>query len=176
MATMTNDDVRRWRLDRLIDEAGGVGALAGKLGISASQVSQWRNASPDSKTRKPRGMSDGTARRMEHAFGKHTGWFDTPPSDDELLLYPVLSGHAAMHDDAEGDAEARIAILEEAIRAGAKAAGVTPSVVVGSIEAMRKRVRLEISGEPHDGAVSNDPVEEWNGPDSHPSHGRRGAA
>lgn len=76
---MTNDETRRYRLNELITEHHTVAALARTLEVSPSQVSQWRNASPDSKTGKPRTMSDGAARRIEDKCGKARGWMDTPP-------------------------------------------------------------------------------------------------
>lgn len=76
---MTNDEIRRYRLNELIAAHQTVAALARLLGVSSSQLSQWRNASPDSKTGKPRTMSDGAARRLEDACHKPRGWMDTPP-------------------------------------------------------------------------------------------------
>lgn len=82
---MTNDEVRRYRLGLLIEEFGGVGKLATALEKSSSQVSQWRNASPDSKTGKRRAMNDDTARYIEKRAGKARGWLDIPP---EAILAP----------------------------------------------------------------------------------------
>lgn len=76
---MTNDEIRRYRLNDLIGEYRTIAALARHLGISPSQISQWKNASPDSKTGKPRTISDGAARRMESECKKERGWMDTPP-------------------------------------------------------------------------------------------------
>lgn len=77
---MTLDEIRRANLRTVISEIGGVAALATKIGASASQVSQWVHAAPDSKTGKPRGMSHDTCRRIEVAGGKPRGWMDTDPA------------------------------------------------------------------------------------------------
>jgi transposase-like protein len=77
MATMTNDEIRRAKLAELISDAGSVAAVARALGVSSSQISQWKNASPDSKTGKPRVMQDSSARRMEDVFSKPRGWMDS---------------------------------------------------------------------------------------------------
>ncbi|MBR0568384.1 LexA family transcriptional regulator [Azoarcus sp. L1K30] len=106
---MTNDEVRRENLGILIDLAGGVGKFASLLGVSGSQVSQWKNASPDSKTGKPRSMQDATARRIETIFHKPRGWMDqqhgtllaeahetlNSPSDDEYALIAQYTAKGA---------------------------------------------------------------------------------
>jgi hypothetical protein len=102
-STMTNDEIRRENLRILVSETGGVAKLADRLGISGSQVSQWKNASPDSKTGKPRAMQDESARRLENACGKPRGWMDQQHSIDtaEPMVYPlrneVLSPSTNIH-------------------------------------------------------------------------------
>ena len=73
---MTNDEIRRANLITLIAKAGGVGKCADALGLSSSQVSQWKNGSPDSKTGKKRTIGDDSARKIEIAFGVPRGWLD----------------------------------------------------------------------------------------------------
>ncbi len=80
----TVDDIRRERLATLISEAGGVAKLANKLGKSSAQISQWLNASPDSKTGRPRGMRPDSCREIESACGKQTGWMDAAPELSHL--------------------------------------------------------------------------------------------
>lgn len=55
---------------------GSVRAVADALGKSSAQISQWLNASPDSKTGKPRNISAVSARDIEEKLGKPRGWFD----------------------------------------------------------------------------------------------------
>lgn len=80
---MTNDEINRENLELLIKEAagnesgwGGVGKVARRLDVTSAVVSQWRNASLDWKSGKPRSMGDETARRLEAAFNKPRGWMD----------------------------------------------------------------------------------------------------
>lgn len=73
------EKVRRENLLRLASENGGPAALARALGDkSASQISQWLNASRDSKTGKPRSISNASAREIERLLGKPNAWLDTP--------------------------------------------------------------------------------------------------
>lgn len=74
----TAHETRRANLQVLIGEAGTQAALAAKLGITPAQVSIWVNASPDSRTGRPRGISDASARRLEKVMGKPRGWMDQP--------------------------------------------------------------------------------------------------
>lgn len=76
----TIDDIRRTNLQRLVKQAGGVGRLAEQIGKDPSQLSQWLNASPDSKTGKPRGIRSATCRAIEHARGLPEGWLDAQHS------------------------------------------------------------------------------------------------
>lgn len=70
------DAIRRENLRTVIDELGSAAKLARALGVSAAVVSQWVNASPDSKTKKPRGISHQSCRRIERAAAKPAGWMD----------------------------------------------------------------------------------------------------
>jgi hypothetical protein len=72
------EEIRRYRLQLLIDEYGSIAALAQKLDRQPAQVSQWKNASIDPKTNKPRHMKSDTARRIEACTGKPDGWMDQP--------------------------------------------------------------------------------------------------
>ena len=72
------EDIRRARLNLLIDEYGSIAALAQKLDRQPAQVSQWKNASIDKATGKPRAMKSDTARRIEACTGKPNGWMDLP--------------------------------------------------------------------------------------------------
>lgn len=76
----TIDDIRRTNLQSLVKQAGGVGRLAEQIGKDPSQLSQWLNASPDSKTGKPRGIRSATCRAIEHARGLPEGWLDAQHS------------------------------------------------------------------------------------------------
>jgi SOS-response transcriptional repressor LexA len=80
----TIDEIRRENLALLIAQAGGAGKLAAKIGKSPSQISQWLNASLDSKTGKPRGMRPESCREIEAAFNKPKGWMDVPQKQEAL--------------------------------------------------------------------------------------------
>lgn len=72
----TTDEVRRENLALLVDAAGGPTSFAARIDRSQSQVSQWLNASPDSKSGKPRTISSSSCRYIERAIGKPDGWMD----------------------------------------------------------------------------------------------------
>lgn len=74
----TNDEIRRARLALLIAEAGSAAKFAERAGKAPPQISQWINASPDSKTKRPRTMSDDAARELEKRLGLPRGWMDQP--------------------------------------------------------------------------------------------------
>jgi hypothetical protein len=74
----TIDAIHRHRLALLIKEAGSQAKLAALSGKSAAQISQWLNASKDSKTGKPRAMDRSTAREFERVCKKPPGWMDQP--------------------------------------------------------------------------------------------------
>lgn len=80
----TIDEIRRERLAILRKEAGGVGALAERLGKNFSQVSQWLNASLNSGTGRPRGMSDDVCREIEEKCDKPRGWMDADPEKIDI--------------------------------------------------------------------------------------------
>ena len=68
----------------LVEEYGGVQALADVLKKSHSQVSQWKNASKDSKTQKPRTISKEMAKYIEDACNKPPGWMNTDHSSHHI--------------------------------------------------------------------------------------------
>jgi hypothetical protein len=72
----TVDQIRRQRLAELVKQSGGVAALASRIEKSAAQLSQWLNASPDSKTGRPRGMRSESCRQIERKCGYPPGWMD----------------------------------------------------------------------------------------------------
>jgi len=74
----TIEAINRGRLALLIKEAGSQAKLADITKKSAAQISQWLNASKDSKTGKPRSMDASTRRELEAKCGKPTGWMDQP--------------------------------------------------------------------------------------------------
>lgn len=76
MGMKTIEEIRRQKLRLLAEERGGSAKLASFLDISPAQLSQWINASPDSKTGKPRAVSTSSARTIEMKCGKPTGWMD----------------------------------------------------------------------------------------------------
>lgn len=93
----TVDVLRRENLHILASESGGPSQLADDLCKSKSQISQWLNASPDSKTGKPRTISNASAREIEGKKGKPFGWMDTPhPTDTDSL--PAATSPAQQMD------------------------------------------------------------------------------
>jgi hypothetical protein len=81
---MTIDETRRANLLILIKEAGSITALAELLHHnSATQVSQWKNASTDHNTGKPRSISTRSARRLEEVCKKPAGWMDSVQQEEE---------------------------------------------------------------------------------------------
>lgn len=80
----------------MIKAAGKIVTLADKVGKSPSQISQWKNASPDSKTRKPRQISSEIARALEDATGLARGWMDQPHDGVVLTLTKTKTLTAAI--------------------------------------------------------------------------------
>ena len=69
-------EIRRANLELLIRAEGTAGAVAGRVGTSEVYLSQLRRGTPDAKTKRPREMGTGLARRLEAEFKKATGWMD----------------------------------------------------------------------------------------------------
>jgi hypothetical protein len=88
----TIDQIYRDNLRLLVKEAGSQEALSTIIEKSAAQISQWLNASKDSKTKKPRSMSRATAREIERRCQKPEGWMDQP---HELTVPPEGADHGA---------------------------------------------------------------------------------
>lgn len=90
------EETYRARLRMLVEESGTQRALADRIHKSPAQISQWLNASPDSKTGKPRSMDRGTAREIERLFPKPEGWMDQAvgaiASDEPQVPTPRLNG------------------------------------------------------------------------------------
>lgn len=86
----TIEETRVKRLNILISEYGTSAALAELLGIQEGQLSQWRNRSIDSKTKRPRSISSDSARLIEERTGKPLGWMDQPVySNNQKLDHAV---------------------------------------------------------------------------------------
>ncbi len=71
-------EIRRTNLERLAEEAGSLDAVAERADTNAVYLTQIRTRYPDRRTGRPREMGSRLARRLEKAFGKPTGWMDTP--------------------------------------------------------------------------------------------------
>lgn len=78
------DVTRREKLGLLIKEAGNQAKLSEQIGKAPAQISQWLNASVNSRTGKPRVMSNAIAREIELKVGKPAGWMDQPADTDDL--------------------------------------------------------------------------------------------
>lgn len=72
----TTFEIHKENLEALVEEFDSVTAVAKMIGCSDSQYSQWLNGSTNSGTGKPRGMRPASARRIEKACGKPSGWMD----------------------------------------------------------------------------------------------------
>ncbi|WP_422096865.1 hypothetical protein [Variovorax sp.] len=153
----TIDAIHRHRLALLIKEAGSQAKLATQTGKSAAQISQWLNASKDSKTGKPRAMDRNTAREFERACGKPSGWMDQPigaPSAvaaNEPSVFEVLTQEERelLDDlrvliDEERD-EIRMLVAERARKARAYLARMagTKLPIVAKSAAERNRLKAE---------------------------------
>lgn len=77
----TAEQIRPIRLAQLVKQCGGVVGVAAVLKRSSSQVSQWLNQSLDSKSGKPRTISNASARYIEKCFDKPAGWMDSLDED-----------------------------------------------------------------------------------------------
>jgi len=73
--------IRQENLDRLIEEAGGVTALALLLDTHKSHLSAMRNGS--------RGVGDELAERMESVMDKGAGWMDQQHAPEGVIVPPV---------------------------------------------------------------------------------------
>ena len=87
----TVEVTRREKLAILIGEAGSQSALSEKIDKAPAQISQWLNASTNSKTGKPRVMSNAVAREIELKIGKPQGWMDQPIA--ATLTPPGVTDH-----------------------------------------------------------------------------------
>jgi len=92
----TVEEIRRLRLAALVSEVGTVVRVANTIKRGSAQVSQWLNASPDSRTGKPRTISNASARLIERAFDKPVGWLDHfsefPPAPEQAAVVRIESG------------------------------------------------------------------------------------
>ncbi len=128
-------EIRRDNLERLIVEKQTLAALAEAAGTSSVYLSQIRNRSLDSKTRRPREMGAAMARRLEEVCGKPPGWMDhdngvafsgsTPPAheppaargSDEVLYLNTVPPLKTVEEIMNGTAgeEFRFALTDDAI-------------------------------------------------------------
>lgn len=79
----TVSKIRVDRLNALIKEMGGTRLFCEKIERSEAQVYQWINQLADSKSGKPRSISNASARRIESICGKPVGWLDQPIKSNE---------------------------------------------------------------------------------------------
>lgn len=90
MCVKTSDEIRRYWLTRISQEHGGPTKLNRLLGRKDrdATINQLINASPDSKTGKPRSVGAEFARNIEKALGLERGLMDTDP---DLAPWPFES-------------------------------------------------------------------------------------
>lgn len=117
-------EIRHARLLEAIELAGTIEALASKAGVSPAYLSQLKNKLPDSKTKKPKGMGDAVARRIEAALKKSRGWMDArneAPNDEISRLKADIIDelHQLSKDDLEQilhEAKSRRPVAKEFIK------------------------------------------------------------
>lgn len=83
---LTSTEIRRERLQRLIDAHGSIAALNVALGWARTdpKLAQIRNANPRPGRDKPYQMGDAMAREIEEKLGLERGLMDTPITYAEL--------------------------------------------------------------------------------------------
>lgn len=69
-------EIRLVNLELLISEFKTAEAVANKANTNPVYLSQIRNRTPDSKTKRPREIGEPLARKLELACGKERGWMD----------------------------------------------------------------------------------------------------
>jgi hypothetical protein len=112
--------------------------LADLLNKNPAQLSQWINASKDSKTGQPRSMEKKTAREIEASLGLPSGWMDQPITEGELADLPDLVQSsikpliAAGSDAPPARADVRVN-LREGLEALASACEAMPANVRASV-------------------------------------------
>jgi len=91
------DTIEETRLKRLLmlmrefgNECPTKILFAEKIGKSDSQLNQWINQAPDSRTKKPRSINSQSAREIEGACGKQRGWMDQPVMDEIEKLIDAI--------------------------------------------------------------------------------------
>lgn len=136
----TIDDIRRANLITLIRGFGTAAALEAVSGISASMLSQWKQGSPNSKTKKPRQISGASCRRLEAASGKPPGWMDQDHEAAEQAR-PPTTGSAGLQ---------RMPSLPDALTtlSAALAEDLAPTVRESVARALAALAEHE--GDPHD--------------------------
>lgn len=111
--------IHRANMAILVDECGGTTALGDKIGVSASQISQWLNGSINSGTGKPRGMHPNSCRKLEGACGKPVGWMDKSHAPDDAGAN-ALGGADAQVENVVSDKPAVNSNLQQALLDQAK--------------------------------------------------------
>ncbi len=86
----TSPEIRVDNLRSLVTEYGGIVRLAEKIEKAEARISQWLNFAKNSKTGRPRRMSDDMARLIEEKCGKERGWMDHDHSDFGLEQFRKL--------------------------------------------------------------------------------------
>jgi phage repressor protein C with HTH and peptisase S24 domain len=107
-------EIRRDNLLLAIDRCKTITALADAAGVSAANLSQVKNRTPESKTGKPKGMGDSLARKIEKALGEPEGWMDVEHADNSADAY-----HNSSQSDTpnRGDAK-RLTSVRKDVRGG----------------------------------------------------------
>ena len=100
------EDIRRRALAVLVSRHGSVRKLAAALERSESQLSQWLNASPDSKTGKARNISTSSCRYIEDKLSLDRYWMDSDHSGEGHDVGKVA------HDMSQAKPTVRIRRLE----------------------------------------------------------------
>jgi hypothetical protein len=124
----TIEEIRRKNIEILIEEAGSSTKLAAAMGKSDSQISQWAKGSLDSKTKKPRGISDDICREFEEKYKKPRGWMDndheaSKPGSGESDIEEITMFLMALKQLSKTDRLDVLAYAQDMVRNNANGAG-----------------------------------------------------
>lgn len=87
MRTVEIRAARTANLRVLVKECGSIAEVARRAGVSEKYLGQVLQGVTQQRGKSPRGLGDGVAEKIEHAFGKPHGWMDTAP--DRTCVEPT---------------------------------------------------------------------------------------
>lgn len=134
------EEIYQDNIKLLVKEYGGIQGLADTLKKSHSQVSQWKNASKDSKTQRPRTVSKEMAKYIEIACNKPPGWMNTDHQNmhiesSDIDADALIETYGSNEKRREDDQAFNLPQYRDAI--GAMGKGVTLKDQPGQITSLR---------------------------------------